>query len=183
MKNLFKLSLVVAMVFSASTLYAQKLGRINQQEVVQHMPEFAEMQKNLETYGKDLQDQLEQIQVEFNNKAQDFQKNAATMAESVRQMKQQELEQIQGRYQEFQRVAQEDYSKKSNELFEPIQKKLQEAIQKVAKAAAYTAVFDTSLPTLVYVDETTVTDMAPAVKKELGITEAAAPAAPAAAKK
>lgn len=134
MKRFIKLTLAVAMTMISTSLYAQKLARINMQEIVSVMPEFKEMQTNLETFGKDLQEQLEQIQVEFNNKAADFQKNQATMAESVKQFKQQELEQLQNRYMEFQRVAQSDYQNKSNELFEPVQKKAMEAVSKVAKA-------------------------------------------------
>ena len=142
------------------------------------MPEFEEAQKNLEAFGKDLQEQMEQIQVEFNNKLADFQKNQATMAASVKQMRQQELEQLQQRFSEFQQIAQQDFQKKETELIEPVQKKANEAVNKVAKAAGYIAVFNTSVPSLAYFDEAQLTDIAAAVKKELGIVEtpAAAPA-------
>ena len=50
----------------------------------------------------------------------------------------------------------------------------------VSAANAYTVVFDTSTGSLAYFDEATLTDIAPQVKKELGIT--AAPAAAPAAK-
>ncbi|MGN0006571.1 MAG: OmpH family outer membrane protein, partial [Alistipes sp.] len=133
MKRFIKVTLALILVVSATELYAQKFARVNMQEIVSVMPEFKEMQTNLEAFGKDLQEQLEQIQVEFNNKLADFQKNQATMAESVRQFKQQELEQLQNRYAEFQRVAQNDYQNKSAELFEPVQKKAVEAVAKVAK--------------------------------------------------
>jgi len=53
----------------------------------------------------------------------------------------------------------------------------------VAAAGGYLAVFDTSTGSLAYFDEASLTDIAPAVKKELGITDApAAAAAPAASK-
>ena len=90
-----KLLILVAALFAVGTVSAQKFARINSQEIITAMPEFAEMQKNLEAFGKDLQEQMEQIQVEFNNKMADFQKNQNTMAASVKQMKQQELEQLQ----------------------------------------------------------------------------------------
>lgn len=159
------------MTFGATSLYAQKFARINMQEIVSVMPEFKEMQNNLEAFGKDLQEQLEQIQVEFNNKAADFQKNQATMAESVKQFKQQELEQLQSRYMEFQRVAQTDYQNKSAELFEPVQKKASESVAKVAKAGGYAAVFDTSAQSLAFFDEALLTDLAAAVKADLGIKD------------
>ena len=87
-----KLFILAAALFAIGTVSAQKLARINVQEVVMAMPEFEQAQKNLDTFGKDLQEQMEQIQVEFNNKLADFEKNQATMAASVKQMKQQELQ-------------------------------------------------------------------------------------------
>lgn len=171
MKRLFKLAVVAVAVFSIGSASAQKLARINMQEVIVAMPEFAEMQKQLEVFGKDLQDQLEQIQVEFNNRAEEFQKNQATMAASVKQMKQQELQQIQQRYEEFNRIAQEDFQKKQAELVKPIIEKAQAAISKISKAAGYIAVFDTANQSLAFYDEKLLVDIAALVKKELGIVE------------
>ncbi len=173
-----KLFILLGVVLGISTVSAQKFARIDVQEIVMAMPEFEEAQKNLEAFGKDLNEQMEQIQVEFNNKLADFQKNQATMAASVKQMRQQELEQLQQRFSEFQQIAQQDFQKKQAELIEPVQKKAQEAVNKVAKANGYIVVFDVSIPSLAYIDEAQTTDIAPLVKKELGIvaTPAAAPA-------
>ena len=164
-----KLFILIAAILGVSTVSAQKFARINLQEVVVAMPEFTEAQKNLEAFGKDLQEQMEQIQVEFNNKLADFQKNQETMAASVKQIKQQELEQLQQRYAEFQQIAQQDFQKKEAELLEPVQKKAQEAVNKIAKANGYLAVYNTSVPSLAYFDEAQLVDIAPLVKKELGI--------------
>ena len=172
-----KLFILIAALLGVSTVSAQKFARVNLQEIVVAMPEFEEAQKNLEAFGKDLQEQMEQIQVEFNNKLADFQKNQATMAASVKQMRQQELEQLQQRFSEFQQIAQQDFQKKQAELIEPVQKKAQEAVNKVAKANGYIVVFDISIPSLAYIDEAQTTDIAPLVKKELGIV--ATTAAPA----
>ncbi len=178
MRKFLGLTLLAVAMLGVSTASAQKFARINLQEIVIAMPEFEEAQKNLETFGKDLQEQMEQIQVEFNNKLADFQKNQATMAASIKQMKQQELEQLQQRFAEFQQIAQQDFQKKEAELLEPVQKKAQDAVNKISKANGYIAVFNTSVPSLAYFDEAQLTDIAALVKKELGIVEkpAAAPA-------
>ena len=166
-----KLFILLGVILGVSTVSAQKFARVNLQEVVVAMPEFEQAQKNLEAFGKDLQEQMEQIQVEFNNKLADFQKNQATMAASVKQMRQQELEQLQQRFSEFQQIAQQDFQKKEAELLEPVQKKGNDAVNKVAKAAGYIAVFNTAVPSLAYFDEAQLTDIAALVKKELGIVE------------
>ena len=168
MKKILKLTLVVAAVLCSTTVFAQKFARVNTQEIFAVMPETKEMQSNLDAFGKE----LEQIQVEFNNRYAEFEKAQATMNPTVKQMKQAELNGLQQRYAEFQQIAQQDFAKKQQELAAPIQEKLDAAIAKVSKAAGYTAVFDTMA--FVYYDAAQVIDINAAVKKELGITEAAA---------
>ena len=192
MKKILKIVLTVAFVAGSTSVFAQKLGRINMQELVFAMPETAEMQKNLEAYQKELQDQLETIGVEFNNKLNEYTKQVSdknsTMSDSVRQLKEKELNDLIQRRNDFEQVAQQDLQKRYNELLAPIIDKAKAAIDKVASAGSYLAVFDTSTGSLAYFDEAMLTDLAPAVKKELGITDApeaapaaaAAPAAPAA---
>lgn len=101
MKKAIKLTLAVALMLSATSLFAQKFGRINSQEILLAMPETKEMETNLQAYAKDLQDNLETIAVEFNQKLADFQKNYATYSDSVRQLKERELQELQNRRQEF----------------------------------------------------------------------------------
>ena len=99
---------------------------------------------------------------------------------SIKEVKEKELNDMQTRTREFQERAQQDYQKKQNELLAPIIDKAKSAIDKVAAAGGFLVVFDTSTGSLAYFDEATLTDVAPAVKKELGITDAPAAAAPAA---
>ena len=178
MKKVIKLALVLVCVMCSTSLYAQKFARINLQKVISAMPEIKTLQSDIESFAKELGEQLEVMQVEYNNKVADFQKNSATMNESVRNLKEKELYDLQQRIGEFQQIAQQDFQKKENELIEPVQKKANDAVNKVAKIAGYIAVFNTSLPTLAYFDEAQLTDIAPLVKKELGIVEkpATAPA-------
>ena len=172
MKKILKLTLVLAMVFCSADVFAQKLASVNTQEIFAQMPETKEMQTNLDAFGKELQEQLEAIQVEFNNRYAEFEKNQATMNPTVKQMKQSELSGLQERYAQFQQIAQQDFAKKQQELAAPIQEKLDAAIAKVAKAGGYAAVFDAMA--FVYSDAAQVVNINSAVKKELGITDAPA---------
>ncbi len=172
MKKIFKLTLVLAMVFCSADVFAQKLASVNTQEIFAQMAETKEMQTQLDAFGKELQEQLEAIQVEFNNRYAEFEKNQATMNPTVKQMKQSELNGLQERYAQFQQIAQQDFAKKQQELAAPIQQKLDAAIEKVAKAAGYAAVFDAMA--FVYSDAAQVVNINAAVKKELGITDAPA---------
>ena len=180
MKKAIKLTLAVVLVMGSTTLFAQKFGRINTQEIIMAMAETKTMQTNMEAYAKELSDNIETMNVEFNNKLQDYQKNLNSYNDAVREMKEKELNDLQNRSREFQERAQQDYQKKQNELLTPIIDKAKKAIDKVSQTAGYMVVFDTSTGSLAYFDEATLTDIAPLVKKELGITDAPAAAAPAA---
>ena len=58
MKNFLKLTLAVVLMFSTTTLFAQKFGRVDLAAIVTVMPEFKEAQTNLEAYGRDPQDSI-----------------------------------------------------------------------------------------------------------------------------
>ena len=74
MKKLMKLALVAVLALTASTAFGQKFGRVDLAAIVPNMPEYKEAVTNLEAYGMDLQNQLEQIQVEFNTLLANYEK-------------------------------------------------------------------------------------------------------------
>ena len=174
MKKIIRLTLAIALMVSATAVSAQKFGRVDLAAIVTNMTEFKEAQTNLEAYGRDLQDQLEQIQVEFNKLYVDYEKNVATYSDSVRQLKEQELSQLQQRFQDFQQIAQQDMQKKESEIMTPIYEKANEAVKKIAQAGGYVAIFSTTQDQpaaagLAYFDPAQLTDITPAVKAELNI--------------
>ena len=174
MKKFLKLTLTLMLVFSASSLFAQKFGRVDLAAIVTAMPEYKEAETNLQAYGQDLQDQLEQIMVEFNTLYANYEKSAATMTDSVRQLKERELAELQQRYQDFSQIAQQDIQRKEAELMTPIYDKANEAVKKVASEGGYTAIFSTagdqpSSAGLAYFDPATLTDITAEVKKALNI--------------
>ena len=174
MKKFLKLTLAVALMVSATAVNAQKFGRVDLAAVVTSMTEFKEAQTNLEAYGRDLQDQLEQIQVEFNKLYADYEKNVTTYSDTVRQLKERELAELQQRFQDFQQLAQQDMSKKEAELMNPIYEKANDAIKQVSSAGGYIAIFSTTSDQpasagLAYFDPAQLTDITPEVKVVLGI--------------
>lgn len=181
MKLLTKISLAMAALFCATTVgQAQpKFGYINSQEVIFAMPEIQQVQLQLEQLEKDLSEQLEYIQVEYNKLAADYQQKAATYSDAIRQSKEQELMSLQQRYEELGKAGSAEMQTKQAELMKPVIDKAKAAIDKVAAEGGFTAVFDMAVGSLAYWDENQMTDLAPMVKKELGITDA--PAAEAAA--
>lgn len=171
MKKIFKVALFVAFSLTTLQLSAQTSGRINTQAVVIAMPETTAMQTELEALRKDSADNLETMQVELNNKLVEYQNGQTTMNESIRAMKEKEMQDLNQRMQQFEQSAMQEMQTKQNELLQPIVAKAQEAVKKVAQAGKYTVVYDLSNPSLAYFDEAAVVDLMSAVKKELGIVE------------
>lgn len=176
MKKFLKLTLAVVLVFSASTAFAQKFGRVDLAAVLTNMPEYKEAQTNLEAYGKDLQDQLEQIMVEYNKLYADYEKSAATLNDSVRQLKEREIMEVQQRYTDFQQIAQQDMQRKEMEIMNPIYEKANEAVKSVSMAGGFLVVFSTTgdqpaSAGLAYFDANALIDITADVKKSLGIVE------------
>lgn len=172
MKKVLKLTLAVVCVMFSTSLFAQKIGYVNTDEIITNMKETQDAYTQLEAYAKDLQAQMETIQVEFNNKLQEYQNATETMTDAVRQLKEKELTDLNTRIQEFQQVAQQDLQKKENELLAPIYEKVKNTIDEVAKAGGYTVILPGNA--LIYVDTAQVKDIASDVKAKLGITTPAA---------
>ena len=179
MKSITKvaLALVAFALMSGNQLFAQKFGYINSQDLINIMPERDTVQNKLNAYSTELSETLEMIQVEFNNKLNDYQKGQATMTATVKQLKEKELQDLQARFEEFQQNAQQEMQKMQQELMSPVIAKATIAIKAVCKAGGYIAVFDISSGALAYHDEKAMTDILPMVKKELKIAETDKPSA------
>ena len=78
-----------------------------------------------------------------------------------------EIQDLELRIQQFQQTSQESIQQKRNEVLSPLLEKAQNAIDEVAKEKNYTYIFDISLGSIVYGEESR--DIMPLVKSKLGI--------------
>ena len=164
--------LLVALVatYTASS-YAQKspkIGHINSQELLAAMPETDSAQVKIQKIAKEFEDQLEVMQVEFNTKYQDYLQKQKTYTDLVRSAKENELQDLQSRIQEFQYTAQQEIEKQRNEIFQPIIDKAQKAVKDVARENGFTYVLDTGTGAVVYWSDDS-EDLMAKVKTKLGL--------------
>ena len=145
---------------------AQKFGHINTQELFAQMPEVAQVKLKMDTIQNQYETQLASMNEEIQKKAQDYQAQEATMADAVKQIRQQELQEMQQRIQLFYQTAEQDIQKKQQELLAPVHEKMAKAIKTVGEREGYTYIFDSAAMVHIGADAT---DATPAVKKELGI--------------
>ena len=125
------LMLVLALPMLAT---AQKIGHVSSQEIMAVMPETKQMSVKLDSLQTSYENQLANMQEEFNKKLTEFQQQQATMTAGVKEFRQQELAEMEQRMQMFYQTVQKDLQAKQVEYLQPVQNKLLEAINKVAAA-------------------------------------------------
>ena len=145
---------------------AHKFGHINTQELFSQMPEVNQVKLKMDTVQSQYENQLASMNEEFQKKVQDYQSQEATMADAIKQIRQQELQEMQQRIQLFYQTAEQDIQKKQQELLAPVHEKMTKAIKAVGERENYTYIFDSAA--MVHIGADAV-DATPAVKKELGI--------------
>jgi outer membrane protein len=142
----------VALLFVGFAAQAQevKIGYTSVEFIMDLMPE-------MEQIGADIQDYQTQLQTNIQTKAADFQRQAApTMTEEARAAKESELTKVQNDLQKYEQDAQVSYQRKLQELLEPVQSKVVNAINAVAAENSYTHIFAETAgqsPILLYTKE------------------------------
>ncbi len=164
-------AVVLLMLISVAGVMAQtglKLGHINSQQLMSLMPETKQKQAEFEAYAKKMNQDLEAIQVEFNQKYKKYQEESKTLTAPMRESREMELQGLQERIQKFQLNAQEEMGKKRQELFGPVMEKAQNAIKEVGKEEGFYYIFDVTVGSIIFAADNA-TDVMPLVKKKLGI--------------
>lgn len=180
--TLKKVALTVFALGTFAFANAQKMAHIDLDSLVSMMPETKTAKDIAQAYWKDLEKTVISMDNEFQTKYNDYLTNQATMSELVRKTKEEELQSLQRRIEDFKQQAQADYQKKSAELTEPIMDKAKKGIEAVSKEGGYKYVLDTSTGNVLYADPAD--DVLAAVKKKLdGMPLATLPGATPAAEK
>jgi outer membrane protein len=170
MKNALKLLLITALLVAGPvvTTQAQKFGHINSSRLLGMMPEREAAQKQLQKEAQSLTEELEKLQVEYNNKLQNYVGAQDTLSNTVRQLRERELRELQNRIQEFQAGAQEDLQRREMELIQPIFEKIEKVISEVAVERGYIYVFDLDANSVLYFSSES-EDVLPFVREKMGI--------------
>ena len=172
MKRFIGIAVIALMaVFAGQNVVAQsfKFGHINSDELIKAMPENDSATVKLEKTRKELVNALDIMQVEWKNKADAYNKELKNLTDLVRQTKEQELQDMQNRIQEFQTNAQTKLQEEQAALFQPVYNKADKAIKEVGKEGGFTYVFDVAKGQLLYFDETKSINIIALVKTKLGL--------------
>ena len=176
MKKSVLLGVLAICLFAAGTVSAQnKFGYIAVDEVVQLMPEYKKAMAEMAQFDSALQINYAETVKELNRQDSMFKKDSANMSSALRTANREKMKKIFADLQGYEQTYQQQMQQKQEELMAPVAQKANALINEVAKANGYSYVFRKEA-LLVYPDAD---DIAPLVKKKLGVTGTAAPVKPA----
>ena len=163
------LTICAALFFAASAFAQTKTGYVNITELIQLQPAMDTVRTQYESAQKETYETYQAMMEEYQTKATTFQQKQASWTPAIKESKQKELNEIGNRIQEFEQSANQDLQQMQQALQAPIYQKLNEEIQKLAKAKGLAFVFD--IATVLYIDPAQSIDLTPELRTILGIPE------------
>jgi len=127
------------MVLGPLSAFAQstEVAHISLQELLSSMPEWVSAEEELvklnDSYVNDIQNSEKELQA----KMQAYQAEAQNMSDLKNSERQQEIQDMARRLQEYEQAANQELNKKRQDLLAPLAQKAQEAIIKVGKELGF----------------------------------------------
>ena len=162
MKKLF----LMLMLFAPLSMFAQKFGHLNAQEVMASMPEFIKARGEIEASAKKYENDLTAMQDELKRKSDEYDKTKSTMNASKQQETEASLQQMYQKIQQTYQDNQQALQKAQQEKMTPITSKLVDAIKAFGKTGGYVYIMDVSAG-IPYISETLSKDVTAEVKTQL----------------
>lgn len=146
-KTIILFLLAVAPLFAAAQnedLRTQlKIGYLSCSEALQSMPDYAVMQKNLETLRTQYADETKRAEQEFNTKYEDFLEGQKDFAPVILEKRQSELQELLNKNIAFKQEAERLLKQAEADMTAPLKKKLNTVLSKIAKDRGYALILNT----------------------------------------
>jgi outer membrane protein len=166
MKKLSVLFAAAMMVVSVGMAKAQKIATLDVIGVLNAMPEKKKADADLKTFLDTKQGEIKKKADAGQAKLKQYSEEAPKKTADENKAREAELAKMQEEIQQMNDKAQKDFVAKQDAAYEPIEKKLNDAVSKVAKASGYDYIMDANSSAFVFKAGP---DATAAVKKELGI--------------
>jgi outer membrane protein len=149
-------------------VYAQevKIAIVNQAEVFNAMPEVSGMENQLAALNEQYEKELKIMTDEYDKKYKDYMAQQDSLTDNIKLRRQQEIQDLNTRIENYIPTARQDMEKKTQELSAPIQEKMANAIKAVGEEKGYTCIL---LPQAMLYVGSSVIDATPFVKAKLGL--------------
>lgn len=162
-----KLVVLIFMLLPLAGVFAQdKIAIVNTADIFNVMPEVSAVEKQLATLNEQYEKEFKTMQDEYTKKYSEYMSQQDSLTENIKLRRQQEIQDLETRIQNFVPVAQQEMQKKQQELYAPIQQKMQDAIKAVGDEKGYTYILNPQV--LLYKGNNAI-DATDFVKAKLGI--------------
>ena len=147
---------------------AQKFGHVNSQEVIQAMPEYTKAKTEIEALAQQYEADLKSMQEEMTKKLKDYEANAKTLPDNIKQRRETELQEMDQKIRQSYQDNQQALAQAQQEKMQAITTKVIDAIKQVGQAGGYVYSMDNAggIP---YISTPLSTDVTAQVKAKLGI--------------
>lgn len=147
---------------------AQKIGYVKVESLFNDWPEYKSADSQVKEYDGQLTARLQSKVKDFQTKLQNYQETGGTMDAVTRQDTETELQNLQTQIQQFEANAQQSVAEKQLTLFTPLQQRMKETIDAVAKENGYTHIFAYGSALVFAADESA--DISGLVAQKLGFS-------------
>ncbi len=143
-----KISLILSIVLlAAGTAFAQKYAFVDSEYILNNIPSYASAQEKLDELSKGWEDEISAVYAEVEQMYKDYQNEVVLLSRDAKTKREEEIinrehdaKQLQDTY--F--GVEGELYKKQQELIQPIQDEIYNAIKEIAVDGAYAIIFDTA---------------------------------------
>ena len=163
----FIMAALVALPLSAA---AQKIGTVNQDQVLQAMPEATQMLESLKASSQQYETEYQKLVEELQRLYTDFQsiQDDPNTPQAIKERRMQEIQDRQTKVEQFRNTATQDLQRQQEQLMAPIVQKINDAIKAVGQEGGFTLILPAE-PQLVLYSGADVVDLTTQVKSKLGL--------------
>ncbi len=124
-----------------------KIGHINSEAIMKDLPEAIDAQRTLDALVAQWEQELQKMQAEWKTKFDDYDKKKLILTDQTRAERERELRELDQSIQDYRnkKFGQNgELFQKQNEVMKPIQNKIFQVLEDIAKEDGYDYVFDKS---------------------------------------
>ena len=141
------LSILVIAGLSSTMSLGQRFVYVDTEYILDNIPEYKEAQEELDVIAEEWKKEVEKMIKKVDKLYRDYQNEQVLLTEDMKRQRMDEIENKEKAIKQYQKEKfgyEGELFKKRQELTAPIQDKVYEAIQKLAKEKGYSFVFDKS---------------------------------------
>ncbi len=179
LQRIFRIAALGLLLFSAlsadalAQIAALKVGYTDHASLIAAMPLFQQAQQTLQAEARQDEEGLRAMYDEYQEKLSRYQKQQALLSAERRTEREQELLLLQQDIQNAEQMSQQKLGERQIELYEPIFKLVDDALQAVAKEKGLDIVLRSRIgptePLILYVNEEKIIDITLDVAQKLGL--------------